>query len=161
MPRNQPQESYTCTAPDDEHPERVCGKPSRGRSLCATHLRRLQRNGTLERHRKPAKSRTQQHSKETCKHKDGCPLPVWAKGWCAMHYSRAYNNDGNPGPVGRVRQDLPPSTCKHPDDCARPRTRRDGWCHMHGNRVDKTGEPGPVGVLLRRPSVHTALEPAT
>lgn len=155
MPRNKPQASYTCTAPDDDDPSKECGKPSRAKSMCGTHLRRFQRNGSLERKRGPAKSTTRQHSDKTCGHPDGCPNPLWAKGWCSMHYTRWYNT-GDPGPVGRVRKDLPPSECKHPDGCARPRTRTDGWCHMHGLRVDRHGEPGPVDPLSKRPSVHAA-----
>lgn len=161
MPRNTPQESYTCLAPAEDGRRGACGRPSVGESLCGTHLRRKQRNGTLERKRRPrtrtgAASRGQ-GKKLPCKHPEGCPNPSWAKGWCSMHYSRVYNSPtGDPGPVGKVRKFRVPGTCKHPDGCPRPGERTDGWCFMHGWRVDnKDGDPGPAQPIVRRRSRHT------
>lgn len=40
----------------------------------------------------------------TCQHKDGCPEPAYARGWCIMHYQRVTQlgyADG--GPVGRLK----------------------------------------------------------
>lgn len=39
-------QSETCVAPLNSG-DGVCGRPTVGKSLCKTHLRRLQRNGTL------------------------------------------------------------------------------------------------------------------
>lgn len=150
MPRNIPQESTTCLAPDDFTPGKVCGtSPTVANSLCSRHNRRLQRNGTLERTRRPPAAnpddRNRRRSSEgTCKHEDGCPSPSYADGWCGMHYGRVYRT-GDPGPVGPLREVRKRDRCCHPDKCPRPGNGGDGWCRMHKRRIDRTGSPGPVG----------------
>lgn len=40
----------------------------------------------------------------TCMHKDGCPEPVQARGYCAMHYARVHVlGHADAGPVGRLK----------------------------------------------------------
>lgn len=40
-----------------------------------------------------------------CKHPDGCPRPVEARGWCGMHYARVQRL-GTLGPVGDLRKSV-------------------------------------------------------
>jgi hypothetical protein len=157
------QASYTCLGPnedpnrDPENDPPLCGKPSRGRSLCATHLRRWQRNGTLERRRarttgKPLRARP---TDKKCSHPDGCDKPYFYSGWCGMHYNRVYVH-GDPGPVGEVRDVhwRPDGTCRHKDGCPRPNDGTDGWCRMHAERIERHGHPGPTGqIATNRPYV--------
>lgn len=152
------QASYTCLAPNED-PEReapLCGKPSRGKSLCATHLKRVQRNGTLERRRaRPTGTPVRERpTDKTCGHPDGCPNPYYYGGWCGMHYSRVYST-GDAGPVGKIRtvHSRPSGTCRHEDGCPRP-NHTDGWCQMHAERVKAHGHPGPAGqIATNRPYI--------
>ncbi len=57
-----------------------------------------------------------------------------------MHYQRVRQH-GDPGPVGRLR-DEPKPLCSV-EGCERVVTKR-GWCDMHYGRVRLTGDPGPA-----------------
>ena len=150
MPRNVPQQSSTCLAPDDLNPAKVCGdSPTVAYSLCSRHNRRRLRNGTLERTRNPPaadpRERNLHHKPQgLCCHPDGCPKEAYADGWCGMHYSRIYKT-GDPGPAGPMRDPSRRGRCRHDDGCPKPGNGGDGWCSMHGRRVRKHGDPGPVG----------------
>lgn len=68
--------------------------------LCTTHYNRKRRgvpdwDAPVPRHMK---------RDGTCRHEDGCPEPVQARGYCAMHYQRiAVLGYADAGPVGRLK----------------------------------------------------------
>lgn len=58
---------------------------------------------------------------------NGCEKPSWARGWCAMHWTR-WRRHGSPFIVHNNVGDAW-LTCTQ-GDCHRPATDRE-WCHGH------------------------------
>jgi hypothetical protein len=77
-----------------------CGRRIDAAKLCTTHYNR-KRQG-LPDWDAPIPRRMKRGG--TCKHKDGCPEPAYALGWCRLHYQRVFKlgyEDG--GPVGLMK----------------------------------------------------------
>ena len=77
-----------------------------------------------------------------------CGKPVWARGWCGMHYQR-WKASG-----GLLTLPPRPTTCAI-DGCSKPTERR-GWCNIHYRRWKRHGDPlvptrqaAPAGELRR------------
>jgi hypothetical protein len=66
--------------------------------LCTTHYNRKRRG--LPDWDAPVPQRMNRGAK--CMHKDGCPEPVQARGYCNVHYERLLRL-GDPGPVGLLK----------------------------------------------------------
>lgn len=124
----------TCVAEDT--PGRPCGRPSHAHSLCTTHAKRLERNGTLELRRAPNGSKT------PCSVK-GCERPRSGRdGYCYMHSARvAKSPTGDPGPPGTLTRDRPRPPCI---DCGEGPGIRKGRCSSCYNRVRDTHTPAEL-----------------
>jgi hypothetical protein len=68
-------------------------------------------------------------TKPTCEH---CPEPVWARGWCAMHYQR-WKKHGDPLVTLKPRD----RKCSEPG-CPNPH-RENGYCLKHSKRMKRYG----------------------
>lgn len=79
---------------------RHCDRRIDADDICGTHYKR-KRLG-LPDWDKPIPRRMKRVG--TCSHPDGCPEPVQARGYCAMHYQRiAVLGHADAGPVGRLK----------------------------------------------------------
>src|SRR5690242_4513239 len=71
---------------------------------------------------------------------DGCDRPIFARGWCAMHYCR-WQANGDPGEAAprRASNTKAGATCAV-EGCGKPIHAR-GWCPSHLSRWRKHGDP--------------------
>lgn len=77
-----------------------CDRRIDAADLCTTHYNRKRRG--VPDWDAPVPRRMKRDGK--CAHKDGCPEPVQARGYCAMHYARiAVLGYADVGPVGRLK----------------------------------------------------------
>ncbi len=77
---------------------RHCDRRVNAGDLCETHYTRKRRG--VPDWDAPVPRRMKRGG--TCKHKAGCPEPVQARGYCAVHYQRLLRL-GDPGPVERLK----------------------------------------------------------
>jgi hypothetical protein len=75
-----------------------CDRRIDASGLCTTHYNRRRRG--LPDWDVPIPRRMKRGGK--CAHKDGCPEPVQARGYCEVHYQRLLRL-GDPGPVGLLK----------------------------------------------------------
>jgi len=94
-----------------------CGKPTRSRGLCATHLWRAS-------HGKDLNAPVRRHDASARCKIDGCDYPVRARGWCNNHY-HLWRRNGSPHLVRAMQSGL----CTI-EGCARPKHAH-GICKAH------------------------------
>jgi hypothetical protein len=105
------------------------------------HYYRLRREGSVGEAARRFSGNTSAYGK-VCS-LNGCDELHQAKGYCALHYRRAKNNNGDPGPVGKLKHQDRPKSKKECQVKGCPRVvHAKELCAMHLNRLRMKGAVG-------------------